>query len=354
MNSLTKERLVLAVCGAIAAAVAITLAVTGNPGNMAICVACFIRDSAGALKLHAAAPVQYLRPEIIGIVLGAFIMSIAGREFKSTAGSSPFTRFLLGFIMSIGALVFLGCPLRMILRMAAGDLNAWVGLIGFAAGIIVGVFALKKGFSLGRAAATLHKSEGYILPAVLLVLFVLSLATSLFAASTEGPGSKHAPAAISIIGGLAFGALAQKSRLCFAGGIRDVAIARDFSGLIVVGILFAGVLVYNLATGHLVVGFESQPIAHSEALWNILGLFVVGLSATLLGGCPLRQLVLAGSGSADSAVTFLGLLIGSAFCHNFGIASSATGTTVAGQVMTVVSIAVLAALAVANIKRADA
>ncbi len=78
------------------------------------------------------------------------------------------------------------------------------------------------------------------------------------------------------------------------------------------------------------------------------------LSATLLGGCPLRQLVLAGSGSADSAVTFLGLLIGAAFCHNFGIASSATGTTAAGQVMTVVSIAVLAALAVANIKRADA
>ncbi len=86
MNSLTKERLVLAVCGVIAAAVAITLAAAGNPGNMAICVACFIRDSAGALKLHTAAPVQYLRPEIIGIVLGAFVMSIAGREFKSTAG----------------------------------------------------------------------------------------------------------------------------------------------------------------------------------------------------------------------------------------------------------------------------
>lgn len=354
MNSLTKERLVLAVCGVIAAAVAITLAATGNPGNMAICVACFIRDSAGALKLHTAAPVQYLRPEIIGIVLGAFVMSIAGREFKSTAGSSPLTRFFLGFVMSIGALVFLGCPLRMILRMAAGDLNAWVGLVGFAAGIMVGVFALKKGFSLGRATATLHKSEGYILPAVLLVLFVLSLVTSLFAVSAEGPGSKHAPVAISIIGGLAFGALAQKSRLCFAGGIRDVAIARDFSGLIVIGILFAGVLVYNLATGHFTVGFESQPIAHSEALWNILGLFVVGLSATLMGGCPLRQLVLAGSGSADSAVTFLGLLIGAAFCHNFGIASSPTGTTFAGQIMTVVSIVALAVLAAVNIKRADA
>ena len=53
--------------------------------------------------------------------------------------------------MMIGALVFLGCPLRMVLRMAAGDLNAWVALIGFAGGVATGSFFLKKGFSLGRA-----------------------------------------------------------------------------------------------------------------------------------------------------------------------------------------------------------
>jgi uncharacterized protein len=37
----------------------------GNPGNMGICVACFSRDIAGALGLHRAATVQYIRPEII-------------------------------------------------------------------------------------------------------------------------------------------------------------------------------------------------------------------------------------------------------------------------------------------------
>ena len=45
----------------------------GNPGNMGICVACFERDIAGALGLHRADVVQYLRPEIIGFVLGALI-----------------------------------------------------------------------------------------------------------------------------------------------------------------------------------------------------------------------------------------------------------------------------------------
>ena len=66
-------------------------------------------------------------------------------------------------ILVIGALVFLGCPLRMVIRMSAGDLNAWVALIGFALGVATGVFALKKGFSLGRAHVT-NKVSGSVLP----------------------------------------------------------------------------------------------------------------------------------------------------------------------------------------------
>lgn len=45
----------------------------GNPSNMGICVACFERDIAGAIGLHRAALVQYMRPEIIGFVLGSLI-----------------------------------------------------------------------------------------------------------------------------------------------------------------------------------------------------------------------------------------------------------------------------------------
>ena len=39
----------------------------GNPANMGICVACMERDIAGALGLHRADVVQYLRPEVPGI-----------------------------------------------------------------------------------------------------------------------------------------------------------------------------------------------------------------------------------------------------------------------------------------------
>ena len=68
---------------------AILLVITGNPANMGICIACFIRDTAGALKLHTAAPVQYIRPEIIGLILGSFAISLATKEFRARGGSSP-------------------------------------------------------------------------------------------------------------------------------------------------------------------------------------------------------------------------------------------------------------------------
>lgn len=326
--------------GGVLGLVAAALAFMGNPGNMAFCIACFIRDIAGACKLHTAAAVQYMRPEIAGLAAGSFFISLLGKEYRSTSGSSPMIRFLLGVVTMIGALVFLGCPLRMVLRMAAGDWNAYVGLAGFVLGAATGCFFLKKGFSLGRAYDT-RKESGYILPAILAVLFLLSILTPLFAASAEGPGSMHAPVPASLAGGLIFGAAAQRSRTCFAGGIRDVILMKNFDLLTVIIGLFAVMTVYNLATGGFKPGFAGQPVAHSEALWNMAGMYVVGFAAVLAGGCPLRQLILAGQGSGDAAVNVLGMLAGAAFCHNFGLASSGTGTTPAGRIMCAACIGVL-------------
>ncbi|HBT95808.1 MAG TPA: YedE-related selenium metabolism membrane protein, partial [Coriobacteriia bacterium] len=67
------ERLKMPLVGGLVAIAALLLVFLGNPANMGVCIACFLRDSAGALGLHSAAPVQYLRPEIIGIIGGAFI-----------------------------------------------------------------------------------------------------------------------------------------------------------------------------------------------------------------------------------------------------------------------------------------
>ena len=49
---------------------------------------------------------------------------------------------------------------------------------------------------------------------------------------------------------------------------------------------------------------------------------LVGWGSVLLGGCPLRQLILAGEGNGDSAVTVFGMIVGAAFAHNFGLAGN--------------------------------
>ena len=164
----------IAVTGLIFGALAILLQHSGNPGNMGICVVCFNRDIAGAVGLHRAAVVQYLRPEILGMVLGAFTAALAFGEYKPRGGSSPIVRFLLGAIAGIGALVFLGCPWRVILRLAGGDAHALFGLGGLIVGVGIGVLFFRKGFSLGRS-QNQGKISGLVLPGIMLSLVVLYL-----------------------------------------------------------------------------------------------------------------------------------------------------------------------------------
>ena len=186
--NLSDSKKKLALAGVLCGLVAACLAYFGNPANMAFCIACFIRDTAGALGFHQAEVVQYARPEIIGLVIGAFIISVATKEYRSTAGSSPMIRFILGMVIMIGSLIFLGCPLRMVIRMSAGDLNAWVALIGFVLGVGTGAFALKNGFSLGRAHET-NKESGAVLPVLMLGILILATCSTLLKASEAGPGS---------------------------------------------------------------------------------------------------------------------------------------------------------------------
>jgi hypothetical protein len=310
----------------------------GNPANMGICVACFIRDIAGGLGLHRADAVQYIRPEIMGFVLGAFLMAFFTNEFKAKGGSSVLIRFFLGVFLMIGALMFLGCPLRMVLRLAAGDLNALLGLAGFFAGILIGVAYLKAGFTLSRS-ESISKINGWLMPLSMVGLLILLMTKPPFLFfSSQGPGSKHADLLISLSAGLIVGALAQRSRLCFAAGMRDTILLRNPHLLVGFIAVIAAAFISNLALKQFHLGFVNQPIAHANHLWNFLGMSLEGLCAVLLGGCPLRQLVLSGEGNTDSAVTVMGMLTGAAFSHNFLLAASPKGPTVNGQIAVIAGI----------------
>ncbi len=318
----------------------------GNPGNMGICVACFTRDIAGALGLHRAGVVQYIRPEIIGFVLGSLAAALVFREFKPRTGSSPIIRFFLGMFAMIGALVFLGCPWRAFLRLGGGDWNAVPGIIGLVAGILIGIIFLRIGFNLGRNRPA-PKALGWIIPvfAVVLLLFLIfapqfgrdadgNPAGPIFF-SVEGPGSMYAPLLLSLGVGLLIGFLAQRSRFCIVGAVRDFVMMRDSHLLNGILMFIAAAFITNLILGQFHPGFEGQPVAHTNVLWNFGGMVLAGLAFTLAGGCPGRQVFLAGEGDGDAGLFFIGMLAGAGVAHTFSAASSPKGPGAFGPAMVI-------------------
>lgn len=315
----------------------------GNPANMGFCIACFVRDITGALGFHQAKVVQYLRPEIIGMILGAFISSLFFREFGSRGGSAPMLRFLLGMLMMIGALMFLGCPLRAVLRFSGGDLTAVAGILGVAAGAVLGTEFLKRGYNLGRSTRSPLVLPGITVPFLALGLLALLVLKPVFnpAAggpiffSQQGPGSQHVLWPYGLGAGLLVGVLAQRTRLCLSGGIRDYYLIRDPHLLWGYLMIFIGALMLNLLLGQFHLGTQNQPVAHNYVVWNFLGLMLTGLCAVLLGGCPLRQLIMAGEGDLDAGIAVVGMVAGAAVAHNFLLAASTAGPTTAGKIAVV-------------------
>lgn len=346
-----KKHAMVILTGVVIGIAAVVLVKFGNPGNMGFCIACFLRDISGSLKLHTAPIVQYMRPEVLGLVLGAFLTALIAKEFKPVGGSAPFSRFVLGFFVMVGALMFLACPLRMFLRLGAGDWNAISGLVGFTIGIIFGVIALNNDFSFERNYPQ-SNLEG-VLPIVVIASFLLVLVAfpAVLAFSEKGPGSMRAPLVMALVIGLISGALAQRSRLCTAGGIRDAIMLQDFHLLFGAIALLITVLIGSLITKQFNPGFEGKPVAHTYWLWNGIGMVLVGWASVLLGGCPLRQLILTAEGNTDSAITVAGLIAGGAFTHNFGLASSPKGPTPAGKIAVIVGLLVTLCISIFTIAK---
>ena len=135
------------------------------------------------------------------------------------------------------------------------------------------------------------------------------------------------------------------------GGIRDIILFHETKLLMGFVAVFVAAFLVNLAFGNFHPGFANQPIAHTDGLWNFLGMALAGFCSILLGGCPMRQLIMTGEGNTDSAITVLGLVIGAAFAHNFGLAASGNGPTFNGEVAVVLGFVVALIIAVVNTRK---
>lgn len=320
------------ISGAVLGIVAAFLAYAGNPANMGICAACFLRDTSGALGFHSVQTLQYLRPELIGLVLGGFLASLFWtKEFAPKNSTATFSSFFLGVFAMIGALVFLGCPWRAFLRLGGGDMTAIAGFLGLAAGVGIGLFFKKNGYKVDES-VSVSKNIGF-LPVIFSILLLLALVFGLkigengaLFSSVKGPAAQHAALFISLIGGLVVGVFMQKSKFCSVGAFAR-AYKGDFSMFWGVVAIIAFATIANLALGQYKFGFEAQPIAHNDFVWNFLGMVLAGLCFSLSEGCPGKHLVQMGTGNLHSGIFVIGMMAGAGFAHNFLLASSPAGIT---------------------------
>ncbi|MCK6460759.1 MAG: YedE-related selenium metabolism membrane protein, partial [Planctomycetes bacterium] len=188
------------------------LVALGNPGNMGICGACFLRDTTGALRMIEKP--RIFRPEVAGVLLGALAHVLARRRFAARSGSFAATRFFFGLWMGIATLVFLGCPFRMLQRIGGGDTNAAIGAVGFVGGVGLGHFFERKGYTVGRT-EIVRGPVGLLGPAAVVILLVL-FARGLLAG--PGPGSAdlppHAPWLLALGIATAAGAALSATGFC--------------------------------------------------------------------------------------------------------------------------------------------
>lgn len=317
---------------------AVILTLFGNPVNSGICISCFLENLAGALQLQDSLRMSYIRPELVGFLLGAFVMAKQSRRFQVTGGSSPLIRFLLGFFMIVGCGVFIGCPIKMILRLGAGDLTAVAALLGMLFGIWLGGKYIRAGSVLERA-QKLPTINGYVLPGIgFLLLLFLFIQPTFIRQGFSGPAAQHAPLWISLAIGLLIGGLAQRSGLCITGGIRNFFMFREktlFSGVLAI---FASALLVSLVTGQFHLGMEAQPGAHHSHLWSFLAMVLVGLAAVIIDGCPFRQVIKAGQGDVDAGITCFGMVIGAATVVTWQMRSSSAGPVFNGQIATLLGL----------------
>ncbi len=207
------------IAGAVIGIGTVLLSYFGNPANTGLCISCFMRNISGAIGLHDNIRLQYLRPEIMAIVIGSFLVALFTREFKPTSGSSPILRFFIGILLIVGCSVYIGCPIKMVLRIASGDLAAWVGVLGLAGGVWAGLQFLERGFRLGLSQET-SRANGAIFPVLMSVFVVFLLIKAPFVNfSVKGSASLHAPVWISLGIGLLVGVFAQLSGFCVTGGL---------------------------------------------------------------------------------------------------------------------------------------
>ena len=108
-------------------------------------------------------------------------------------------------------------------------------------------------------------------------------------------------------------------------------LARDTSLMKGLVVLFLSAMAVNIYLGLFRFGVLDQPGSHPYHLWNATSMLLVGFASVLAGGCPFRQLILAGEGLADASIVILGMVAGGGIVQQWHISSTSAGPSPAGK-----------------------
>jgi uncharacterized membrane protein YedE/YeeE len=142
---------------------------------------------------------------------------------------------------------------------------------------------------------------------------------------------------ITLLLGFVIGYLAQRSGFCSIGGMRDLFMFKHtrlfFGYLALIGGAFLGYLIFWMIIPAAFPNFywaatQENPFAPipgapggltvgSYIVLAIIGGFGMGIVGVLLGGCPLRQIVMSTEGNLKSLFFVLGLIIGAIIFHTW-------------------------------------
>ncbi|TPW01512.1 MAG: hypothetical protein FD124_3693, partial [Alphaproteobacteria bacterium] len=262
-----------AVCAGVGAICA-SLVLLGNPGNMGICGACFLRDIAGAVGfIQTGKGPACFRPEVAGVMLGALGLALLRRNFTARSGSHAVTRFVFGIWMAIAALVFLGCPFRLLQRLGGGDLNAWIALPGFVAGVAAAMLFERNGYHIGATQKS-PAPVGILGPLAVVAVGAIYMKGGLLLGpgpnAEPGTPPPHAPWVWALVLAVLGGAALSASGFCVINAVRQLFQRGKKAMLISTVALVAAYAVVLLVAGKLNVSVDGQPIAHSDHVASAL------------------------------------------------------------------------------------
>jgi len=205
------------------------------------------------------------------------------------------TRFFFGMWMAIGALVFLGCPFRMLQRIGGGDMNAVIGAAGF----------------LG-ASASATSSSGAATPSAARRWSRRrrprrprgrrDRPPPLRRPHAQGPaaGLDRRPAHAGWLAALAIAGFAgvalSATGFCAVSAARQVFLKRKRM-LLAALLLVAGYAAVALATGGFRGASGASRSPHRDVAWNLLAMVSSGSPASS-PEAAVRQMVMAGEGTA--------------------------------------------------------